>query len=217
MTTEELMKDLSTQAKELELLARRTLPAAVGALAKRHFQDNFRKGGFVNGGFKTWQRSKRQSGKGTDAGYTPLLSRQRNLFKGVTYTKSDNRVKIHNNVPYAPTHNWGETVHPNVTPKMRRFAWAKFYEATGAPPKGISRKVAAPKPVKGRKKKVSSIYTPSNLSLNREALMWKGLALTKKTKLTIKMPQRQFIGESKELDEKVSQLIETEVSKIMHK
>lgn len=30
--------------------------------------------------------------------------------------------------------------------------------------------------------------------------MWKGLALTPKTKYVIKMPQRQFIGHSKELD-----------------
>ncbi|MFR9546896.1 MAG: hypothetical protein SNJ29_15175, partial [Rikenellaceae bacterium] len=143
MTTEEVIKEIKQQAKELEALGRRGLPIKVGRLAKRHFQDNFRQGGFVHNGLQPWQRSKRQSGKGTDASRTPLMSGRKHLFSSVRYTPSDNRVKIHNNVPYAPTHNWGETVHPNVTPKMRRFAWAKFYEATGAPPKGISRKVAA--------------------------------------------------------------------------
>ena len=32
---------------------------------------------------------------------------------------------------YAPIHNWGGTLHPTVTPKMRRFAWAMFYRTAG--------------------------------------------------------------------------------------
>lgn len=215
MTTEEVIKEIKQQAKEFESLARRKLPIKVGRLAKHHYRDNFRQGGFVNGGLKPWQRSKRQSGKGADASRTPLMSGRKHLFSSVRYTPSDNRVKIHNDVPYASTHNWGETVHPNVTPKMRRFAWAKYFEAIGAPPKGISRKVAAPQARKGRLKKASSIYAPSNITINQEARMWRGLALTKKKKLTIKMPQRQFIGESKELNESIRALIETEVEKIV--
>ncbi len=213
MTTEEVIKEIKQQAKELEVLARRSLPKKVGSCAMRHFHDNFRQGGFVNNGLQPWQRSKRQSGKGTDAARTPLMSSHKHLFKSVRYTPSDNRVKIHSNLIYAPIHNWGGNIP--ITPKMRAYAWYRFFKATGAPPKGVSRKVAAPVPYKGRLKKLSSIYKPSNLSLNQEAVKWKGLALTKKQ--SIQMPQRQFLGNSKELDEKVSQLIKTEVSKIMNK
>lgn len=184
MTTKEIVAQIAKQAKQLETLARRNLPIKVGRLAKNHYQDNFRQGGFVNGGLKPWQRSKRQSGTGTSAGYGTLMSDRRHLFNSVQYTPSDNSVRIHNDAIHAPIHNWGGTVTPTVTPKMRRFAWAKYYEAT------------------------------SNTS---EAKMWKGLALTKKTKLSIEMPQRQFIGESAELNEKVAELIKTEVSNIINK
>ncbi len=55
MTTDEVIKEIEQQAKELEALARRRLPVKVGRLATSHFQNNFRKGGFVNGGLKPWQ------------------------------------------------------------------------------------------------------------------------------------------------------------------
>lgn len=35
---------------ELDTLMRRNMPVIAGRMAKDHFQDNFRKGGFVNGG-----------------------------------------------------------------------------------------------------------------------------------------------------------------------
>jgi phage gpG-like protein len=37
--------------------------------------------------------------------------------------------------------------------------------------------------------------------------MWKALALTKKERLTVKMPKRQFIGESKQLNQQIDDLI----------
>lgn len=203
MTQNELIKQIESQIKQLDALGRRTLPIKVGELAKRHYQGNFLQSGFVNGGIKPWAKSLRQSGKGTTAGYGTLMSGHKFLYNSVKYTPSENRVKIYNDVPYAPIHNFGGIVSPTVTPKMRRFAWAKFFEATGK---------ASSKTSKTKKKQ-----SASNLELNSEAQKWKGLALTKKTKLTIKMPQRQFIGESKELSDQISQLIDTEVSKIMHK
>lgn len=43
---------------------------------------------------------------------------------------------------------------------------------------------------------------------------WKGIALTKKSTLTIKMPQRKFIGASRTLDRKISALIEKQLGRI---
>lgn len=217
MTIEEFNKYAATKVKEFEKLANTTLPQQVGAIAQRHFEDNFYKSGFVNDGLKPWQRSKRQSGNSAHARRGTLIgSATATLMNGIKYIQNGNSVAICNKVPYASTHNWGETVNSTVTPKMRKFAWAKFFEATGAPPKGIPRKLAAPVVRKGRLKKASSIYNPKNLSVNREAMMWKGLALTKKTKLNIKMPQRQFLGESKELNDKIREKLQTELEKVLN-
>lgn len=212
MNINDYCKEIEKKAKEIDKLAKDILPKKIGNLAKRHYQDNFRKGGFVDNGLKPWQKAKRQSSKTPNAKYGTLLSRQRNLFKGVEYIPTPYGVKICNNVPYAPTHNWGESVHPTVTPKMRRFAWAKYFQSIDAPPKGIKRSVANPK------RKNSKIkFNPVGIKVNNEAMLWKGLALTKKKKLNIKMPQRQFIGESTELNEKIREKTELEITNILNK
>ena len=43
---------------------------------------------------------------------------------------------------------------------------------------------------------------------------WKWMALTKKPQLTIKMPERRFLGNSAELDRRIIRLIERELEKI---
>lgn len=49
---------LKAKRKELDMLMRRELPVKVGRMAKDHYQDNFRKGGFVNGGLRRWPVTK---------------------------------------------------------------------------------------------------------------------------------------------------------------
>lgn len=192
------IKDFSTllkaKQKELDTLMRRKLPVKVGRMAKDHYQENFRKGGFVNGGLKRWPQTKRQQsgGKSAAAGYGPLLSRRNHLFSSVKYTPGDYRVRVANDVEYAPLHNWGGETHPTVTPRMRKFAWAMYYKAVGKRKKGKTRQGELPP----------------------EASMWKGLALTRKKKLKVKIPQRQFIGESAELNEQIRQTIDTEIINI---
>ncbi len=192
MDIKEFSRLLRAKRKEVDTLLRREMPISAGNIAKRHFQDNFRKGGFVNGGLHPWQKTRRQlsGGKSAASQHGPLLSLRQHLFGGIRYEPGEYRVKILNDVPYAPTHNWGDTVSPAVTPKMRRFAWAKYYEATGKPKQGT----------KGRK---SAGKAPTVEAATPEAQMWKALALTKKKRLRIRIPQRQFIGDSRELNEKI--------------
>ena len=45
----------------LDSMMRRKMPVMVGRMAKDHFQDNFRQGGFVNGGLHPWPKAKRLS------------------------------------------------------------------------------------------------------------------------------------------------------------
>lgn len=193
---------LKAKRKELDMLMRRELPVKVGRMAKDHYQDNFRKGGFVNGGLRRWPVTKRQrsGSKSAAAGYGPLLSRRNHLFSSVKYTPGDYRVRVANDVEYAPPHNWGGETRPTVTPRMRKFAWAMYYKAAG-----IRKKAAKGK----RKGKTRQRELPP------EAGMWKGLALTRKKKLKVKIPQRQFIGESTELNKQIRQTVETEIRNIL--
>ena len=92
----------------LDSMMRRKMPVMVGRMAKDHFQDNFRQGGFVNGGLHPWPKAKRLSSGGSDAAsnYGTLLSGRKHLFKSVGYTPADYRVRVFNEVVYAPINNW---------------------------------------------------------------------------------------------------------------
>lgn len=196
-------KFMEKERKALEKFLRREMPVIAGRMAQDHFQNNFRLGGFVNGGLHPWPKAKRLSSGGTGAAsnYGTLLSGRNHLFKSIKYIPSDYRVKISNDVIYAPIHNWGGSVSVTVTDRMRRFAWAKYRETSGETKKNTGKK--------SRGKATSKRPT------NPQAQMWKGLALTKKKKLSIRIPQRQFIGESEELNEKIEKKITEKIFNIL--
>ncbi|MBQ6377618.1 MAG: phage virion morphogenesis protein [Prevotella sp.] len=196
MDLKQFQQQLARQQREIDDARRRKLPVKVGRIAADHFKENFRKGGFVNGGLHPWQPTKRQQSgsKRAAAKYDPLLSRRKHLYGGLKYIPGDYRVLVRDDLKYAPIHNWGGDVSPTVTEKMRKYAWARYNEAIGRK-KGVKRK----------KKYVES----------EEALRWKALALTKKPRLQINIPQRQFLGESQELNQKINETIDKEISKII--
>lgn len=83
------------------------------------FDKNFERKAFFN---RKW-KPRRRSGKGTLMMVTGKLRRSlRSSVNGrsITWTSSE---------PYAAIHNEGETI--TVTAKMKRFFWAKYYEAGG--------------------------------------------------------------------------------------
>lgn len=204
MDIQEFAQSLQAKGKEMADLFERKMPVMVGRIAKDHYQDNFRQGGYVNNGLKKWQPAKRLSSGGTSAGanYGTLLSGRNHLFSSTNYTPSPGRVRIFNDAPHAATHQFGETVQPTVTPQMRRFAWAKYYEAGGGKKTGG----------KGRKRGKNTEPAKENTA----AQFWKNFALTKKKKLSIKMPVRPFLGESQELNEKIQTKQETEIRNILN-
>lgn len=190
MNVKQFANELSAHRAQIEQLMRRRLPVVVGRMAKDHYQQNFRKGGFQNRGLQRWKQTRRQtSGMTSAAGqYGPLLSGRNHLFSSLKYVPSDFRVLVANDLPYAAIHNWGGMVNPTVTPRMRRFFWAMYYQQGG-----------------GKEKKGS----PS-------AQFWKNMALTKKKRLRINIPQRQFIGDSHELNQRINERIENEIHKIIN-
>lgn len=119
MTIKELEKQLQAKQQQVERLMRREMPVAAGNIAIRHYKENFRKSGFVNGGLQPWPITKRQQSgdKGAMSEKGPLLQSGR-LMQGIQKATSDYRVVISNEVPYAAIHNYGGIVAPGVTPKM---------------------------------------------------------------------------------------------------
>jgi|GEM_PF-1530694 len=132
---------------------------------------NFRMQGYQgSNGFSAWLHRKND----------PDPSRKILHLKGIlenaviVFEKSQRRVTIGvdgRNVPYAKLHNEGGTVMVPVTPKLRKWAWAMYYESGG------------------------------DKEENEVAGRYKGIALTKKEKLTIKIPQRQFMPLPEEVNQ----------------
>lgn len=195
MTIAEFHNYFYSLQKNVDDLVRRQLPVKIGVLAKSFFTEGFRNGGFDRGA-SPWKPTKRQMGgsKSAASNYGPLLSKNDHLMLSIYYLPGDAYVRIGNNVPYAAIHNDGGTVHPHptVTPKMRKMAWYRYFNAGGG------KKDAAPSP---------------------EALMWKRLALTKKEKLspTVNIPRRHFLGDSPMLTQEIRGKIESELSNILIK
>lgn len=200
MTDQEFIRLLQTRAMEINRLVNRVLPIKVGALAKAHFRENFRLSGFMNGGLRAWPATRRQQtgGKSAAANYGPLLSRRNRLFGSIGYKPGPGYVVIGTSLPYAAIHNDGGTVSPTVTLKMRKFAWAMYYRSLG------TKSSKGSKDSKGRK----------GATVPAEAERWKALALTRKQKLNITIPKRQFIGDSQELNAAINRKIGEEMDKL---
>ena len=206
MDIKNFAKLVKAKREELDTLMRRNMPMIAGRMAKDHFQDNFRKGGFVNGGLHPWKPARRLSSgdPGAASNYGTLLSGRNHLFNSIKYIPGDYRVRVANDVSYAPLHNWGGVASPTVTDRMRRFAWAMFYKSSVKAKKG------------GTEQKKRSKNDSDKHQENAQAQLWKRLALTKKSKLKVKIPQRQFLGESAELSDSITTRTENEIRKILN-
>lgn len=157
MNEQEFLEHITNCAAEIQKSMSRTMPIKAGRIAKDLFQENFLKGGFVDGGIHEWQPSKRLGtkndegkvvgkAKGAKGEYKTLMSSRNNLFNSIEYRIDDSGVVIENRVPYAAVHNEG------------------LHAGRG---KGFT------------------------------------------------MPQRQFIGDSEELDKSIEDMIENELTKIL--
>ncbi len=157
MTPQFFAQQVAAAEKKLNDYLDNIAPKQVGNLAVGHFKENFRKGGFVNDGLHEWKPAKRQGTvRGAAGKYTPLLSGRNHLYGSLLIRPGTRRVTVYTPVIYAAIHNEGGSITTTVTPKMRKFAWRKYYEAKGGK----------------RGKKSKAMETP-------EAMQWKRLALTK--------------------------------------
>ena len=141
MTPEQFLHDLQRNERELQHAFERTIPLKVSVAMEEFAKDNFRRAGFEDNGLTPWRTTMRQSlGTGEDALRTPLLSRERNLMNSVQHRYTPYKATVFNDLEYADIHNQGGRIQ--VTERMRKFFWAKFYET-----KSTMYKILALKPV----------------------------------------------------------------------
>ncbi len=98
-------------SKRLFASQKRTLPIALGNIAKNFFKDAFRKGGFTDTGFKRWEQRRKRLGRGRTS---PTLKEAANLIQSGTLKRSIKvrpatfkLTRIFTNVVYAAIHNFG--------------------------------------------------------------------------------------------------------------
>ena len=193
MTPEQFIDQrIKKKLAQMERHIRTQAPRIAGQIAVNHVRSDFRKGGVTNNGFRQWPMTKRQQsgGSGAASQYGPLLSGRNHLMNSITAQPGEGRVRIYTDVPYAAVHNFGGILRPKVTAKMRKFAWAMFYKETG--------------------------YKKGKGKANTDN-KWKALALTKKTQLSVRIPQRQFLPQkpAPELMQKIEQRIDKDLMKII--
>ena len=186
MTLEQYFKLLETQKKTVEKLVQDQLPIKVGRIAQDHFQENFRQQGFVDGGLTPWPKTKRQlSGNRSAASQYGALLSSRN--------------HLFKSIRYVPQQG-KVTVSTNLK-------YAPIHNWGGEITRSVTRAT--------RGHAWKKYYKKKDKANHEQAAKWKALALTKKEKLRIRIPQRQFLGESRELTEKINGLIEKELDKLL--
>lgn len=179
MPAPDFSKMVQDDVKELRRIQQRVLPVKVGRAVQGSIRENFRKGRFYNG--PGWQTPLRTSlgFSGAAGQYGPLLSGSDHLMMSTDYIPMTGRVLIRNLVQYASVHNDGDQIP--VTARMKKFFWAKHYEAEELRGKG-----------------------------SVEADFWKNMAL-KKPGGRIKIPRRHFLGPDKAVEKIVNDVINTEL------
>ena len=101
---------------------RKSMPQKLAITMTNFFKRNFQAGGFVDVPFQKWKKSNYPGARKTmvKSGNT------RREIKKIQVSESRIVVGIANHNHYAKIHNEGGKVP--ITPKMRRFFWAKYKE-----------------------------------------------------------------------------------------
>lgn len=154
------------------------------------FDKNFERQGFFS---EAWQRRKSPM-----RGDGHVLVSSGDLRRSIQSKVDGNSITFCSTLPYAGIHNEGGVI--KVTRKMKSFFWHKYYEAQGS---------------FGRKQNGSLRNDRRNRHLTSVSEFWRGMALMKEGK-TIRIPRRQFIGYSPEVERLVCDIIERNLSEYFY-
>jgi phage gpG-like protein len=176
-----------------ENLLRDTARMAAGEAVK-FFKESFVKGGFTDTSFQKWADRKSPL-----AGKKPLYGTGSLMQSVQKKEESSKRVVIISDTPYSAIHNDGGTVV--VTDRMKRYWWAQYYKLSGR--------------VKKTKMGQAS-NTAGHRKLSAKAEYCKRMALMK-VGSKIKIPKRQFMGESYALMKMLDGGLQTKIAEYWEK
>lgn len=148
------------------------------------FDQNFERQSFFS---KAWARRKSPMREG---GSTLIDTGA--LRRSIRSKTDGESITFYSDLPYASIHNEGGEI--KVTRKMKSYFWHKYMSAAGV--------------LQWCRRKDGTLRKDKNTRrINSEADFWKAMAL-KKVGSTIKIPQRQFLGYSPEVEKAVREIIE---------
>jgi phage gpG-like protein len=163
----------------------RIIQQAAG-MAVAHFKASFTNQGFTDQALVKWKP--RKGGPNNKGRAIEVKSGAERRSIRIKNTSIDGAiVGIDEGLPYAEIQNFGGQI--KITPQMRRFFWAMYYKFGGGQ-----------KTAKGKPKKISDT-----------AQFYMNMALTKEQFITI--PARQFIGDSRVLEQKIMNYVASELNK----
>lgn len=167
---------------DMHLVVQRIL-RHIGVGLGDEFDQNFERQGFFS---EKWARRKSPLRPGGS-----ILIDTGRLRGSVQRKVGDTAITFFSDLPYAAIHNEGGEI--KVTARMKRYFWAKYYEAQG----GFQ-----------RKKSGERRNNKHNRQLTTDADFYQAMALMKVGKV-IRIPRRQFLGMSPEVERVVTRIIET--------
>ena len=153
------------------------------------FDQNFARQSYFG---RAWQRRKSPLRDGA------LLQQSGALRRSIHSPRTnDTSITFSSPLPYASIHNEGGEIE--VTGKMKRYFWAKYYEATGSVT---------------RRKDGSTSQSKRNVARTAAAEFYRRMALMKVGQ-KIQMPQRQFIGGGPEVEAIVRGIIDENLNEYL--
>ncbi len=157
----------------------------------QEFDRNFERQAFFS---QAWARRKTKL-----RGDGHILVDSGNLRRSIKAVSDSNSITFSSDLPYAAIHNEGGKIR--VTERMKRFFWAKYYEACG----GF-----------GRKKDGSRRNDRRTVKLSTAAEFYKAMALMK-VGSEVTIPRRRFLGTSPEVEKSVTDIIESNLEEYFEK
>lgn len=172
------MSDIDSQVREVFRRVLKDIAVELGD----EFDQNFERQAFFS---RAWARRRSPTRPGGH-----LLVDTGDLRGSIQSRVTDNSITFYSDLPYAAIHNEGGEI--KVTERMKRYFWYKYHSTTGS---------------FGRKKDGALRNDKRNRQLSTEADFWRAMALMK-VGSTIKIPKRQFLGKSPEVEAAVRRIIE---------
>lgn len=182
--------DMSDYSSEVKKVFRQILKDIEVDLGDE-FDQNFERQAFFS---EKWQRRKSPIRPGrailVDSGGLRRSIRKPEIKESSIVFRSD--------LPHSEIHNEGGEIE--VTAKMKKFFWRKYYDASGS---------------FGRRKDGTLRRDKRNVQLTSEAEFWRAMALMK-VGAKIKIPKRQFLGTSPEVEKIVRRIIEDNLTEYIN-